>query len=403
MTSPNLSLKVYRDLESLEELRPAWEDLLAHYPAASIFSTWEWLAPWWRAFGSKRQLWALAFFDGSGKLAALAPLSLETRQIGTGLKFHVLQLMGDGSQDSDNLDLPVRPAFEDLFVRSFLNYLESQASEWHFCELNTFPSNSSAGLSLEQHLRKRRWTTVTYQRPCSAIALPETWETYLQQLSGKERGKIGRYTRLLEKNYTVRVHKCSQEGELRACLETLFDLHEKRWRLVGQTGSFQDPARRQFYNDLASLLLGRGWLEFWHLELNGNPAASQFGFRYGSTVFQLQEGFDPAYYRDAVGYVLRGYVLKALIAEGVRCYDFMGGVDPSKTRWGAKTGTYHDLHFALPRSRGSVYLRLKHSAQENKQRLRETLSPRAWSILHSINVKLRGVKTPAREKVNEDD
>ncbi|HLI34754.1 MAG TPA: GNAT family N-acetyltransferase [Terriglobia bacterium] len=403
MTSPSLSLKVYRDLESLQELRPAWEDLLAHYPAASIFSTWEWLAPWWRAFGSHQRQWVIAFFDNSGELAALAPLSLDTRLIGKGLKFRVLRLMGDGSQDSDNLDLPVRPGFEDLFVQSLLDYLESEASKWHLCELNTLPSNSLAGRSLEQHLRQRGWTAFAYQRPCSAIALPETWETYLQQLSGKERGKIGRYTRLLEKNYTVRVHKCSQEGELRACLETLFDLHEKRWRLVGQTGSFQDPARRQFYNDLASLLLGRGWLEFWHLELNGNPAASQFGFRYGSVVFQLQEGFDPAYYRDAVGYVLRGYVLKELIAERVRCYDFMGGVDPSKTRWGAKTGTYHDLHFALPHSRGSVYLRLKHSAQENKQRLRETLSPRAWSILHSINLKLRGVKSPARGKANEGD
>jgi CelD/BcsL family acetyltransferase involved in cellulose biosynthesis len=403
MTSPTLSLKVYRDLESLQELRPAWEDLLAHYPAASIFSTWEWLAPWWRAFGSNRQLWVIAFFTDSAQLAALAPFSLESRRIGKGLKFKVLQLLGDGSQDSDNLDLPVRPGWEDRFVQSLLNYLESQASKWHFSELDTLPSNSWAGRQLEQHLRQRGWTAFTYQRPCSAIPLPETWETYLQQLSGKERGKIGRYTRLLEKNYTVRVHKCSQEGELRACLETLFDLHEKRWRLVGQTGSFQDPARRQFYNDLASLLLGRGWLEFWHLELNGKPAASQFGFRYGSVVFQLQEGFDPAYYRDAVGYVLRGYVLKELIAEGVRCYDFMGGVDPSKTRWGAKTGTYHDLHFALPRSRGSVYLRLKHSALEKKQRLRETLSPQAWSILHSINLKLRGVKSPARGKANEGD
>src|SRR5579885_3463160 len=113
MTSPRLSLKVYQDLESLQEVRPAWDDLLAHYPAASIFSTWEWLAPWWRAFGSNRQLWVIAFFTDSAQLAALAPFSLESRRIGKGLKFKVLQLLGDGTQDSDNLDLPVRPGWED--------------------------------------------------------------------------------------------------------------------------------------------------------------------------------------------------------------------------------------------------------------------------------------------------
>src|SRR5579885_1155993 len=88
--------------------------------------------------------------------------------------------------------------------------------------------------------------------------------------------------------------------------------------------------------------------------------------------------------------IMRVYVLKSLIGEGVRCYDFLGGVDPSKARWGAKTGTYLDLHFAVPCSRGSIYLQLKHRAQESKQRLREIMPPRAWSLLHSVNMKLRG-------------
>ena len=403
MTSPRLSLKVYQDLESLQEVRPAWDDLLAHYPAASIFSTWEWLAPWWRAFGSNRQLWVIAFFTDSAQLAALAPFSLESRRIGKGLKFKVLQLLGDGTQDSDNLDLPVRPGWEDRFVQSLLNYLESQASKWHFSELNTLPSNSLAGRKLEQHLRQRRWTALSYQRPCSAVTLPETWEAYLAQLSSNERGNLGRYSRRLERNYSVRFHKCTRETELPACLNALFELHQKRWKLSGQSGSFENPARRQFYGELARLLLARGWLEFWHLELNGVPVAAQFAFRYGNTVFQLQEGFDPDYARDRVGYILRGYVLKSLIGEGVRCYDFLGGVDPSKARWGAKTGTYLDLHFAVPSSRGSIYLQLKHRAQESKQRLREIMPPRAWSLLHSVNMKLRGVKAPAQGRVNEDD
>jgi len=36
-----------------------------------------------------------------------------------------------------------------------------------------------------------------------------------------------------------------------------------------------------------------------------------------------------------VGYVLRGQLLRNLIDRGIRRYDFLGGEDESKTRWGA--------------------------------------------------------------------
>ena len=37
----------------------------------------------------------------------------------------------------------------------------------------------------------------------------------------------------------------------------------------------------------------------------------------------------------SVGYVLRGRLLRNLIDRGIRRYDFLGGEDESKTRWGA--------------------------------------------------------------------
>jgi CelD/BcsL family acetyltransferase involved in cellulose biosynthesis len=80
----------------------------------------------------------------------------------------------------------------------------------------------------------------------------------------------------------------------------LFNLHQKRWQSVGRPGSFARTARREFYYEMAHLLLNRGWLEFWLLKLDEQPAAAQFGFRYDRTVFQLQEGFDPAYSADSV-------------------------------------------------------------------------------------------------------
>ena len=85
MTNDKLALRVYESLEALQALLPAWEELLSEFPAATIFSTWEWLAPWWRAFGAGRNLMVLGFFDSNEKLVGLAPLAALSERVGPGL------------------------------------------------------------------------------------------------------------------------------------------------------------------------------------------------------------------------------------------------------------------------------------------------------------------------------
>ncbi len=78
----SLQVRAYESLQDLQSLRPAWDDLLSAIPDASTFSTWEWLAPWWRAFGGGQQLMVLACFDESSRLVGLAPLALQRRSSG---------------------------------------------------------------------------------------------------------------------------------------------------------------------------------------------------------------------------------------------------------------------------------------------------------------------------------
>src|SRR5271165_6106557 len=79
-TPMELSLHVYKDLNELGALRPAWDELLSQYPSATTFSTWEWLSCWWACFGKHRQLLILALFD-SGSLVGLAPLSISKERV----------------------------------------------------------------------------------------------------------------------------------------------------------------------------------------------------------------------------------------------------------------------------------------------------------------------------------
>jgi CelD/BcsL family acetyltransferase involved in cellulose biosynthesis len=392
MNQPALEARVYKSIEALEPLRADWEKLLSEFPTATTFSTMDWLIPWWRSFGNGQQLQVIAFFDVTQRLVALAPLSITTRAVAGGLKLKLLRFMGDGSGDSDNLDLPVLPGYEQTFVNSLLDLLPGLEMSWDICELNTLPSNSPAASVLLTQLGQREYSHFTFQRPQLVIHFSSDWGAYIGQLTNENRNNLERYTRRLHRRYEVQFFKCKEEADLKRCLDDLFCLHQKRWQLRGESGTFASAERRTFYYNLSRALLEHENLDLWLLALNGKTVAVQFCFRQRDSVFLLQEGFDPEHAADRVGFVLRGHVLKELIAAGVRHYDFLFGQSPGKARWAPQLQYYEDIHFAKRLSRGGLYLALMNQAQDSKKWFRAHLPKGAWALLHNLNVRLGGAK-----------
>ena len=163
--------------------------------------------------------------------------------------------------------------------------------------------------------------------------------------------------------------RCENVDDLKRQLQTLFDLHQMRWTGRGETGAFAGNARRAFYQRMAAAFLQRGWLEFWLLELNGETVGAQFCFRYNDTVSLLQEGFHPKYAAEKIGYALKAHLLQEMIGSGARRYDFLGGADPYKSKFGAHQENYLNLLIAGPSRRGRIYLQV----QKQKRRIKQWL------------------------------
>ncbi|MGO9085976.1 MAG: GNAT family N-acetyltransferase [Candidatus Sulfotelmatobacter sp.] len=312
----------------------------------------------------------------------------------------MLRLLGDGSGDSDNLDFIVRPGFEEAFAKSILQHLRQRRPYWDVCLLNTLPLNSPVADCLAKLLGSSPLTFFQYSSKSSAMSLPENWDLYSQVLSSEDRKNLGRYMRRLQARHSVRIHRCTMPDELPGCLDALFRLHQGRWQSAGQPGSFSSAERRGFYEQLSRCLLDRGWLELWALELDNQIAAVQFAFRYGDRVFQLQEGYDHARTSDRLGFVLRGEVLKQLIVEKVRTYDFLGGEDPYKIRWGARPEQYRQLHFAPSIGIGGAWLQWVDKTGRSKEWLRQKVPIAVWGILQRTNAAFRKSSSSASRNPN---
>jgi CelD/BcsL family acetyltransferase involved in cellulose biosynthesis len=368
-----LQVRTISTWDELEAIRPAWERILQGAEALTIFSTLEWLGAWWEAFARDKELVAPVFSNSDNEIVGVVPLYADLVESALPFRVRRLRFVGDGSEDSDNLDLIIQAGYETSCIQAFVSWLGSNLG-WDICELNTLPLDSAALPSLVSDLKRRKWTLRRLERPRSRIPLPDTWESYLDQtISKKEKTKIAYYTNRLQKRFQVSITKCDNVQALPASLATLFALHQNRWQSKGGPGSFASKQRCELYSNMAPSLVKRGWLEFWTLQLDDKPVAAQYGLRYRNAVFSLQEGFDPAYSSDRVGYVLRAHVLKTLIGQGIREYDFLGEEDPSKNRWGAQVGSYADVHFARRLTQGAIYLRMDQTTRDLRNWVRTNL------------------------------
>jgi CelD/BcsL family acetyltransferase involved in cellulose biosynthesis len=362
----------------------SWERILEANPALTIFSTPEWLQAWWESYGHGATLQFLLLREESGQIIALVPLFVTISKSPLG-RLPLARLVGDGSDDSENLEFVCLPGREAEVAFAVLQWVkESDCCD--LCQLNTLPSPGALVDAVEQITSSPSWSKIVRTRPRVLVRLPATWEDYLKLLSSNERGKIGRRARRLEKRYTTEYLRCSLATEIDCLLESLFCLHHLRRTHRGQPGSFSISERRTFYRKIAAAFLRRGWLELWTLRLNRVPVASQFIFTYKGVAYILQEGFDRNYYSDSVGYVLRSHVIRQMIEKGMRAYDFLGGDDKYKLRWSGESGVYIDVHVAPKFSRDGMYLACHKNAVRIKEWVRKQSHPNLYDTLKTVAI-----------------
>jgi CelD/BcsL family acetyltransferase involved in cellulose biosynthesis len=369
--SASLSVRICRSWEELEEFRTQWNFLLEANPSSSIFQTSEWLAAWWQAFGRNKSLLCLLFADSHGATVGIAPLYADRTHF-LGLPITRLRMVGAGSGDSDGLDFIVSPGYESQCTEAFIGWLAGQ-KDWHVCELETLPQKSLVAEYLLRRIQEVGWSIDSTLTPNFIVDLPATWPQYLSSLESSFRPLLTRYPKRLQSRFSVKFTRCEKVEDLKEQLPILFDLHQMRWTRRGEIGAFADNERRDFYRRMANAFLQRGWLEFWRLELNGETVGAQFCFRYNNTVSLLQEGFHPKYAAEKIGYALKAHFLEEMIRIGATRYDFLGGADPYKAKFGARQANYLNLFLAGPSKLGRLYLASQKQKRNAKAWLKSKL------------------------------
>jgi CelD/BcsL family acetyltransferase involved in cellulose biosynthesis len=116
-------------------------------------------------------------------------------------------------------------------------------------------------------------------------------------------------------------------------MERLSFLHTKRWEQKGSKHGFSTKEYNAFHKAVAREFALKGWLQMSCLELNNEIVAILYDYRYRNKIYYYQGGFDPSLYKYSLGLVLRAYVIRKAIENGIKEIDLLKGAYEHKYKW----------------------------------------------------------------------
>jgi CelD/BcsL family acetyltransferase involved in cellulose biosynthesis len=356
--------------EQFAALREDWNALLDASRSNCIFLTHEWLFTWWRHLAVGRELSIFIAKDG-GKLAGVLPLVIRQPQYSRMIP-KSLEFLGSGLIGSDYLDAIASPTAENEVVRSFTEHLTRLGL---VLQLTAVRSGSSIVNGLGVQLRGIGWSITDEEiNRCPYIDLRgQTWESFLTTLGSSQRYNFNRRLRNLQKNFDLQLDTARTVDAAHAALETIVDLHRKRWTAGEASEAFQDNPTIAFHREFVELAAARGWLRIVVMRIDGAPVAALYGLRYGETFYFYQSGFDPAWSRHSVGLVIMGLAIKGAIEEGASEYDFLHGSEEYKFHWTRQARGLGRIELYPSHSTGRISRRAVHFNRAMRRMARRML------------------------------
>lgn len=317
----------FEPIESFDAVRQEWSSLAEE--TQNIFSTWEWHALWWRHFGGERKLLTSVCRARDGRTIGFLPMYLATSH-----PLRIVRFVGQGQ--ADHLGPLCRQEDRALVANAFRQSLRQQRFDLFIGDKVPASDDWSAFLGAKI-LRETGSPVLRFEHG--------TWDEFLASRSANFREQARRRERKLAREHDLRFRLSTDPAQLQADLGVLFRLHAARWK---DGGHWFNETAEAFHRDFAARALERGWLRLWLLELDGQPVAAWYGFRFGGTESYYQAGRDPAWDRASVGFVLLTHSIRAALEDGMTEYRFLEGSEKYKYRFATQDQGLETL--ALPGS-----------------------------------------------------
>ena len=305
--------------ENFESLANLYSDPENHLKWPSVFVLPEWIKTWWKTFGE-------------GFEPLLLSIAHQGRTIGLALlkrKDETVSFMGS-ADICDYLDFVVSPGSETLFFSALLEYLPSIGVKE--IDLQCLRPDSVTTTSLVPMVCGLGHSMLCEPDGVSfSVDLPQTWETYLQQLNSKQRHEVKRKIRRLQESGDVRFEVHEDLHDEPDKVELFFTLFKESRT---DKCEFMTCSMESFFRDMFQTMSRIKILKMGLLRIDEKIVAALLYFDYDNTFFLYNNGYDVAYRSLSIGVLSKVFAIQQSIREKKAIFDFLKGMEEYKARLG---------------------------------------------------------------------
>lgn len=367
-----LTVSIVRDIQTFESLKSEWNKLHQKSTSDSVFLTWEWLFTWWCTFHEKRTLYIITVRCLDGELKGVGSFCVESGWDGLPLK--ALTFLGASHVSSEYLDLICDADCESSIGSAIFDVICRDTSSWDCVALTDILETSLAYRTFKLLASNKGYAVKELiAEVCPSLSLAESPELMLSQFKGQLRSTIKRRSKKMVE-IGAEIKSLESEDEHLFYIESLFELHQKRWNSVGIKGNFRDKSIRAFHSKVSKLFLSRSILRLYTLNVDEKVIAALYTFEFKGSLFYFQSGYDPEYASLSPGTVLMWAGICDAIDRGLTRFDYLRGAEFYKSLWANESRSTYSLVLIPPgRVKAIVLITMLSFARKLKSRIKQTV------------------------------
>jgi CelD/BcsL family acetyltransferase involved in cellulose biosynthesis len=322
--------EVISSLRELASLRDAWNELYKRCGANNIFTTFAWNSSWLNSFTDSYDSILLLTQWKERELSGVIPLVMKEESF---YGFKAKQVTFAGGKESVYKDCLISGNPEGLLDK-LLSHLGTELHKWDVLVLDSLPCDSETVGRLPGVSHSHHFHCISEQYGVSPyIQLPATYD----EMHDNHRKRI-------RKNVKYQVRRLGKLGQVEfVCywgtsiktehISEAARIERRSWKGGCSAGAFFDRQHLDFH----SALLNHGSREFVPylgiLTHSGHGIAFVYGFRQDDCFYGYNMSYDNDFGSYSPGWIIIDYLVRELIAEGIRKFDLLAGGGPFKESW----------------------------------------------------------------------
>jgi CelD/BcsL family acetyltransferase involved in cellulose biosynthesis len=324
----SFSVGIVRTWDRFLALRETWDSLVGRHGSHHPFLCHDWFRIWLKHFQGTAGL-CIALVAKDRVPVLIAPLLIQREKYKKVAHVRKISLIGNHHSPIQSFIFGEKEAPDRIrTLQLFFSVLKKTIRDWDIVELDSLPeegetaahtkeSLAAAGIGFREYFCYNDWLLE---------GIDFSGEEYFNGRTKNLRKEIRRRTRRLQEEGEVAFESGDAGEDFEKYCEIYRNVRGKSWKHTESDSAFLTEFRKW--------AMGKGWLKFSFLYLNGLPISCHIRLIADNTAYLMESVYDQAFSEFSPTTLLRSMLMTHLIdKEKVATIDTIRGDEPYKMEW----------------------------------------------------------------------